>query len=93
MHHPFERMLLELDIKHINTRPYRPQTNGKAERFWRTLNEDLIEETTFESIEHFKEELMQYLLYYNNLRSHQALNGLAPKMFLEANPQFCQRIS
>lgn len=93
MHHPFERMLLELNIKHINTRPYRPQTNGKAERFWRTLNEDLIEETTFESIEHFKDELMQYLLYYNNLRSHQGLNGLAPKAFLEANPQFCQRIS
>jgi transposase InsO family protein len=86
MHHPFERMLLELGIKHIHTRPYRPQTNGKAERFWRTLNEDLIEETTFESIEHFKEELMQYLLYYNNARSHQGLDGLAPKAFLEANP-------
>ena len=36
--HPFERMLLELGIKHRYTRPYRPQTNGKVERFWRTLN-------------------------------------------------------
>ena len=34
--HPFERMLLELGIKHRYTRPYRPQTNGKVERFWRT---------------------------------------------------------
>lgn len=41
--HPFERMLLELGIKHRYTRPYRPQTNGKVERFWRTLNEDLLE--------------------------------------------------
>ena len=41
--HPFERMLTELGIKHRYTKPYRPQTNGKIERFWRTLNEDLID--------------------------------------------------
>ena len=35
--HPFEVMLLELGIRHRYTRPYRPQTNGKVERFWRTL--------------------------------------------------------
>jgi transposase InsO family protein len=81
--HPFERMLLELGIKHRYTKPYRPQTNGKVERFWRTLNDDLIEGTTFESIEHFKDELLQYLLYYNNVRAHQGINGLAPKVFLE----------
>jgi transposase InsO family protein len=52
--HPFERMLLELGIKHKYTRPYRPQTNGKVERLWRTLNDGLIEGTYFESIEHFK---------------------------------------
>ena len=48
--HPMERMLKELGIKHRYTRPYRPQTNGKIERFWRTLNEDLLEGTTFESV-------------------------------------------
>ena len=41
--HPMERMLQELGIKHRYTRAYRPQTNGKVERFWRTLNEDLLE--------------------------------------------------
>lgn len=82
-HHPFERMLIELGIKHRYTKPYRPQTNGKVERFWRTLNEDLIEGTTFDTIEHFKDELMQYLLYYNNVRCHQALKGKPPKVFLE----------
>ena len=46
--HPMERLLGELGIKHRCTRPYRPQTNGKAERFWRTLNEELLEGTTFE---------------------------------------------
>lgn len=79
--HPFERMLLELGIKHRYTKPYRPQTNGKVERFWRTLNDDLIEGTTFDNFEHFKDELQQYLVYYNNHRPHQALNASTPQMF------------
>lgn len=87
--HPFERMLVELGITHRYTRPYRPQTNGKVERFWRTLNEDLIEGTTFDTWQHFKEELAQYLLYYNTLRPHQALAGITPA---QAN-QSCQRIT
>lgn len=81
--HPFERMLMELGIKHRYTRPYRPQTNGKVERFWRTLNEDLLEETTFESVEELKNELMQYLLYYNTERPHQGLGGHTPLQTLQ----------
>ncbi len=77
-HHPMERMLAELGIKHRYTRPYRPQTNGKVERFWRTLNDDLLEGTTFESVEELKDELMQYLLYYNTERPHQGLGGDTP---------------
>ena len=81
--HPMERMLLELGIAHRYTRPYRPQTNGKVERFWRTLNEDLLEGTTFESVEELKEELMQYLLYYNTERPHQGLGGKTPIQTLQ----------
>jgi hypothetical protein len=82
--HPFEAMLLELGIKHRYTRPYRPQTNGKIERFWRTLDEDLIEGTTFDNLDHFANELFEYLIYYNNYRPHQALNGKTPKEFAAA---------
>ena len=76
--HPFERMLKELGIRHRYTRPYRPQTNGKVERFWRSLNEDLIEGTVFETLEEFKKELEEYLIYYNELRPHQGLNQKTP---------------
>lgn len=79
MHHPFERLLIELGVKHRYIAPYRPQTNGKVERFWRTLNEDLIEGTYFESLDHFKDELFKYILYYNKLRPHQGLNGQTPE--------------
>lgn len=87
--HPFERLMQELGIKHRYIRPYRPQTNGKVERFWRTLNEDLIEGTYFESIAHFKEELFNYILYYNHLRPHQGLGGKTPLDFSKS----CQRIT
>ena len=81
--HPMEKMLMELGIKHRYTRPYRPQTNGKVERFWRTLNEDLLDETTFESVEELKDELVEYLLYYNTQRPHQGLGGKTPLQTLE----------
>lgn len=78
MNHPFERMLIELGIKHRYTRPYRPQTNGKVERFWRTLKEDLIEETDFDSKEELDDELFQYMLYYNHQRPHMGIGGKTP---------------
>lgn len=81
--HPFERMLMELGVKHSYTRPYRPQTNGKVERFWRTLNYDLIEETTFESEKEFRNLLLEYLVYYNHERPHQSLGGVPPAEFLK----------
>ena len=78
---PFERMLKEMEIKHIYTRPYRPQTNGKIERFWRTIEDELIEGTTFETKEEFKKELEEYLIYYNEYRAHQGNDGKTPKDF------------
>ncbi len=61
------------------TRPYRPQTNGKVERLWRTLDEDVIEGATFDNLDHFANELFEYLIYYNNHRPHQALAGKDPR--------------
>ena len=63
--HPFERMLLELNIKHRKTKPYRPQTNGKVERFWRTIEDDLLGDYTFDDLTHLEQELWTYLVYYN----------------------------
>lgn len=81
--HPFERMLLEMEIKHRYTRAYRPQTNGKVERFWRTIENELLEDMVFDSVEHLQEELSQYLCYYNYQRPHQGINGMNPVDFLK----------
>lgn len=84
--HPFERMLIELNIKHRYIKPYRPQTNGKVERFWRTLEDDLLRDTHFDSIEELKEELLQYLYYYNHERPHQGIDNKKPVEMLNLLP-------
>lgn len=76
--HPFERMLMETGIKRRYMQPYRPQTNGKVERFWRTLKEDLIEDTDFDTLEELEDELLKYLVYYNWERPHQGIDGKKP---------------
>jgi hypothetical protein len=81
--HPFERLLIELGIKHRYTKVYRPQTNGKIERFWRTLEEDMLEDAEYDTVDALKEELLQYSYYYNHERPHQGINGQTPHELLE----------
>ncbi|UPZ17897.1 integrase core domain-containing protein [Flavobacterium humidisoli] len=50
---------MELGIVHRYARPYGPLTNGKAERFWKTLDEYLLGDTDFDSQEESKEVLLQ----------------------------------
>ena len=78
---PFARLLVEMGIKQRHTRPYRPQTNGKIERFWRTIQDDLLEGMVFDSKQHLIDELQHFMLYYNEDRPHQALNGKNPDEF------------
>lgn len=81
--HPFEALLPDPGIKHRSTRPYRPQTDGKIERFWRGLGEDRIDGTTFENADHVSRVLLRYMSSRNEMRPHQALGGIAPKAFLD----------
>lgn len=81
--HPFERLLIEMQMKHRYTKPYHPQTNGKIERFWKTLKEDFIDDALYNDLEDLKTELLGFLVYYNDHRPHSALNNLTPKSFAQ----------
>jgi len=77
--HFFETMLKIFDIKHRYTKPYRPQTNGKIERFWRILNDECIRlQTKSQNEKEFIAELNGFMYRYNYQRRHSALKYQTP---------------
>jgi transposase InsO family protein len=67
-----------LRIKHLRTRPYRPQTNGKAERFIRTLLNGWAHGTIYRSSHERTQALDAWLWHYNHRRPHSALRHRPP---------------
>ena len=74
----FAQTCADLRIKHKRTKPYRPRTNGKAERFIQTLLRECIYRFSYESSAQRTEALRRYLHFYNHHRAHSALNYSAP---------------
>jgi transposase InsO family protein len=67
-----------LGLKAKRTRSYRPQTNGKAERFIKTLQAEWAYAMPFNSSEERKRWLPRYLAIYNGRRCHMAIGGRTP---------------
>jgi transposase InsO family protein len=74
----FAGAIKALDAKHRKTRPYRPQTNGKAERFNRTLKEEWAYTRLYRSNSQRREALWDFVAFYNQQRPHTALDGKPP---------------
>jgi transposase InsO family protein len=74
----WRQALADLDIDTRFTRPYRPQTNGKAERFNRTLIEEWGYAQPFDSSADRTAALPEFLHTYNHHRRHTALGGNPP---------------
>lgn len=64
--------------RHTRTRPYRPQTNGKAERFIGTLVTEWAYAHPYRSNDERLAALPAFLDFYNHHRPHTALGGLTP---------------
>lgn len=70
--------LLRLNIRTTHGRPYHPQTQGKDERFHRTLNYELILRRSFRDIKDCQEAFDEWRHIYNHVRPHQALDLETP---------------
>jgi transposase InsO family protein len=68
----------QLGIRHLRTRPRRPQTNGKAERFIRTLLADWAYGAIYASSTERTAALDGWLYHYNHHRRHQAIGRQPP---------------
>jgi transposase InsO family protein len=78
------RTIKRLGIKHLFTRPYRPRTNGKAERFIQTLQREWAYAVVYRTSEHRARALTPWLDFYNHQRPHGALGHQAPATRLPA---------
>ena len=68
----------QLGLRHLRTRPYRPQTNGKAERFIRTLINGWAYGAIYASSSERTAALDGWLWHYNHHRPHQAIGRQPP---------------
>lgn len=68
----------QLDIRHKFTRAYRPQTNGKAERFIQSALREWAYGFTYQHSEQRTAALDHWLHHYNWHRPHQGIGGAAP---------------
>ena len=77
----------ELKVTPKRTRPYRPQTNGKIERFHRTLGDGWAYARFYESTNQRDAALPGWLHFYNHHRAHSALGGQSPVTRLTNLPE------
>ena len=78
LHKQYQRMLHKKGIRQSMSRKGNCLDNAVMENFFGHLKSELLYLQEFESFEHFKDELVDYLVYYNNSRIKAKLKGLPP---------------
>lgn len=90
----FERLLTELDILPIYGRMKHPQTQGKIERFHRTMNQELLKHVTMHDIDDACEQFRLWRQKYNNVRPHEALGMKTPaEVYIPSDRQLPEKIA
>jgi putative transposase len=79
----FKEFIRICGMTHVRTSPYYPQSNGKIERFHRTIKGDCLRTETPLTLEDAQRIVARYVAYYNDVRLHSALSYITPKDKLE----------
>lgn len=80
----FAAVIAQHQLRHLRTRPYTPRTNGKAERFIRTLLAEWAYAQAYRTSLARTLALTHYLGYYNTARPHMGIRGQTPRQKLAA---------
>ena len=83
----FKEFIRLWQASHVLTSPYYPQSNGKLERWHRTLKEQAIRPKTPLDVEQARQVVAQFVEHYNTVRLHSAIGYLAPKDKLEGRAE------
>jgi len=79
----FAEYLKFLGLQHIRTSIAYPQSNGKIERYHRTIHQDFLMKTSLVNLDDARKQIASYIDYYNTKRLHSSLFYLTPEDFLE----------
>jgi len=83
----FKEFIRLCGMTHVKTSPYYPQSNGKIERWHRTLKGDCIRTETPLTLGDARRIVERYVAHYNTVRLHSAIGYLTPKDKLEGREQ------
>jgi transposase InsO family protein len=95
----FKEFIRLCGMTHVTTSPYYPQSNGKLERYHRTIKHDCIRQKTPLSLEEARRGVAEFVQHYNQVRLHSAigyvtpldkLSGLAPEIFAERDRKLAE---
>lgn len=78
----FKAFIKNIEVTHIKTSVAYPQSNGKLERFHRTISQECLRTKSPVSVDDFKEYIASYIKHYNTQRLHSSLLYLTPEDFL-----------
>lgn len=78
----FKEFIRIAGMTHVRTSPYYPQSNGKIERWHRTIKEDAVRPSTATTLEEARSVVRHFVAHYNGERLHSALGYVTPYDFL-----------
>jgi transposase InsO family protein len=83
----FAELMTLLEMRHTLIRPAHPQSNGKLERFHRTLKSEEVRMSAYLGYEDARFRLGEWIRYYNEERLHSAIYYLTPKEVFEGKTE------
>ena len=83
----FKEFIRLCGMTHVKTSPYYPQSNGKIERFHKTIKSECIRTKVPLSLDDARRVVTDYVAHYNNVRLHSAISYLTPKDKLAGRDQ------
>jgi len=74
----FKEFIRQAGLTHVRTSPYYPQSNGKLERYHRTVKGTCLRTGAFANADEVRRALEKFVEYYNQVRLHSALGYITP---------------
>lgn len=79
----FKHFIRLCGMKHVRTSPYYPQSNGKVERYHRTIKSQCVRPLSPLNLKDAKRGVAKFVEYYNTVRLHSAIGYITPEAMLQ----------